>query len=277
MRKTFGLLAAMFTIIALGSAAQGVTLVADYQFATSAAVATDSSGNMFTGVNHGAVQGNTSEGGGYISVSGGAYFATPNLSSPGPGPLGTSDTSVSISTWFKAAPGGGNGVIVDELGGPDTTSGWHDSQIELETNGNVATSVWPYSLQLKNGSISPGLWYQATLVYNSSSGGTLTEYIDGAQVGTGAFGGRQAPWNGNGFSQFYAFGPSDTTTMGNGVSFDGLIGDTRIYNGALSAADVLAVFDATEGGYVPEPSSYVALVGLGGMGLLLFARRRRQA
>ncbi len=211
-------------------------------------------------------------------MSGGNYAITPALGSAPTGPLGTTDPSVSISTWFNATVGGGNGVIVDELGSTAPGSGWHDSQIELQTGSTVNTAVWQYSDGTANSgavTVAQGTWHQATFTLDNSSN-TLTEYIDGVQVGlapTLRNASRQTPWSNNGKPQYYAFGAGDGTNLGNGVAFNGLIGDTRIYNGALTSTEVSSLFNATQGLYTtPEPGS-LSMLGLGGLGFL--ARRRR--
>ena len=278
MLKHFITVAAALTFFGLSASSHAAQLVADYQFNSTGTVDNDSSGNNFTGSMSGTVtQGNTAYGGhgGYIAVSGGSYFVTPALSgNSGTGPLGTTNTSVSISTWFNATPGGGNGPIVNEEGSSTPNSGWYDSQIELEAGGTLTSSVWPRNAIATGGPLAQGQWYQATLVYDSGAG-TLSEYIDGTLVSPPtSFGGRAAPWQ-NGYPQFYALGAQDNTNFGNFSPFSGLIGETRIYNGALSATQVAGLFAAEEGAYIlPEPSSVIALLGLCGMGAICLVRRR---
>jgi hypothetical protein len=268
MVKHLAAFVAALTILSISASSYAQQLVADYKFNNPTNVGQDSSGNNFNATNnHGAIQGFASNGGGYIAVSGGTYLITPALSGVGTGPLGTTDTSVSISTWFNASPSGTGGVVVTELGSTTTNNGWHDTEIEVDS-GSASNGVWPYTNgnnhpELSGGHIAPGAWYQDTLVYNNTAQ-TVSEYIDGALVAT-APQNRQSPWA-NGGLQYYAFGPADDTNFGNGVAFNGLIGETEIFNGALSSAQVGALFAAQVGEYVPEPSSVIALLGLCGMG-----------
>ncbi|MEM4973397.1 MAG: LamG-like jellyroll fold domain-containing protein, partial [Candidatus Hadarchaeales archaeon] len=64
------------------------------------------------------------------------YAITPDLRSL------FNDESVTISVWFYPT---GAGVVVDELGQPDINTGWHDSQIEILSTGEVKIRVWGLS------------------------------------------------------------------------------------------------------------------------------------
>jgi hypothetical protein len=65
-----------------------------------------------------------------------------------------------------------------------------------------------------------------------------------------------------------------TTAPGSGTEFlEGYVAEIRIYSDVTTNAAAVNV--ALENAFVPEPSSIVALCGLGAMGLLLFARRRK--
>jgi hypothetical protein len=276
------ILPATITLFAclLGASADAATLVADYQFKNPGNVVQDSSVHGFNGTNNGGIQGTTAFGGGFIAVSGGTYAITPALSVIGTGPLGTTDTSVSVSAWFNATVGGGNGQVVVEQGSTTPSNGWYDSQIELETNKTVSTGVWPYTSGMPVANSSPttvnqGTWHEATFTYDNSSH-TFSEYLDGNLVATAAQT-RQAPWNTGGVPQFYTFGgPTGTTLGGNGNSFTGMIGETTIYNGALTPLQVENMFLATQHEYTgtPEPGSLL-LIGFGAAGLCIAVRRRR--
>src|SRR6516225_4676017 len=64
------------------------------------------------------------------------YVITPEFHSAFP------TTSVTIELWFKANSAG---VIVSEVGQAAINSGWHDSQLEIESSGQVNVRVWNLS------------------------------------------------------------------------------------------------------------------------------------
>src|SRR5262249_16350858 len=69
---------------------------------------------------------------------------------------------------------------------------------------------------------------------------TLDGFLDGVPSTTTSTGSRQAPYN-SGFGLYYAFGAADTTNLGSGAYFPGLLQTIRIFNRALNNAEVQAL------------------------------------
>ncbi len=164
-----------------------------------------------------------------LSFNGGNdYLVTPNLQSS------FATTSVTVELWFKA---NSPGVILDELGQTNVNSGWHDSQIEILSSGQVdarVSNVNPVSL----GTASFGEWNFVALRYNSTTS-TLDGMLNGVASSTTASGSRSAPFN-NGSGLYYAFGATDSTNMGSGAWLNGTIDDVSIWNVARSNAQIQA-------------------------------------
>jgi hypothetical protein len=142
-----------------------------------------------------------------------------------------------VSLWFKAAAAG---VIVDEIGQTAPNTGWHDSFIEILSNGTVGVRVWngiQGSGIATSGTASFNTWNHVVMVYNN---GTLTGYLNGV-AGTPVSVTRQYPaQNSNG--EYLAFAVSDTlTNMGSGAYFTGKIDDVRVYSRALSASEIASL------------------------------------
>lgn len=142
---------------------------------------------------------------------------------------------VSISLWFNASTGG---VLITEQGAPDLNTNWHDSQIEVLPSGEVKARVWQLE-GISLGTVKFNEWHHAVVVYDKAST-TLSGYLDGVKAAGEVKGDRQVPWKNNA-GLFYALGASDSTNLGSGTFFKGLIDEVRIYDRPLSADEVKAL------------------------------------
>jgi len=152
-----------------------------------------------------------------------------------------SSTSVSHFSWVYLT---GAGVLVSELGQTTPNSGWHDSNIEINSSGAFSFSTWHDSLTNKvvSSNQSFNIWYYVGFTYG---GTTLTAYINGSSIGTTTFS-RQAPYN-NGNQTHYALFSTDATNMGTGGNGVGRCAAFSVYNRALTAAEVSQNFQALRG------------------------------
>ena len=140
------------------------------------------------------------------------------------------DGNITIAVWIN--PKGG-GVVADELGQHALNEGWHDSQIELMDDGEVKVRVWELE-GLSAGKVKMNEWHHVVVRYDVKSS-TLDGFVDGVKSADKITGEKQ--WN-NGGEIFYAFGCEDSTNLGQGGYFKGLMDDIRIYNRALTEAEV---------------------------------------
>jgi len=165
--------------------------------------------------------------------------------------LGSPPTSVTLSAWIKPASQGG--VVFSELGQSTINSGWHDSQIEVETSGLVKACVWTGSLTCVNvGNLIFNTWNHVAMVYDSSTS-RLYGYLNNAGTNAGAV--KQYPG-----TLYYAIGATDGTNGGNGQYFLGQIDDAHIYNRALTPAEITQLFNYT-GNSPNEPSQPTFSIG----------------
>jgi hypothetical protein len=140
------------------------------------------------------------------------------------------DGNLTIAVWVFAK---GGGIVVDELGQHELEGGWHDSQIELMDDGEVKVRVWQLD-GVSVGKVKANEWHHVVVRYDAKSQ-TLDGFVDGVKGADKGSGEKQ--WNG-GNDIYYAFGAADTTNLGQGGFFKGLMDDIRIYNRALTDDEV---------------------------------------
>jgi hypothetical protein len=140
------------------------------------------------------------------------------------------DGNLTIAVWVFAK---GGGIVVDELGQHELEGGWHDSQIELMDDGEVKVRVWQLE-GVSVGKVKMNEWHHVVVRYDAKSQ-TLDGFVDGVKGADKGSGEKQ--WNG-GNDIYYAFGAADTTNLGQGGFFKGLMDDIRVYNRALTDDEV---------------------------------------
>lgn len=156
------------------------------------------------------------------------YTITPNLITP----FTTSNFNQTQEVWLNninnAGNGFTNGVVISELGQTTINDGWHDSQMEI-VNGVTKIRVWDQAIFTAGNTTGPK-WTHIAWRYSVASG-CLDGFVNGIKVvtsGNGNF--RQNPFPG----YYSALGPADSTSLGNGGYYSGLIGVYRTYNEVLS-------------------------------------------
>ena len=150
--------------------------------------------------------------------------------------MNTSNFSQTQEVWIKNVyynVTGTQGVIIDELGVVPPSLGWHASQVEIV--GNTGTiSVWDGGItkRVNLGRFNDQSWHHIAWRYESS--GILSGYLDGVKKGSVIVS------RINTTPGYYpALGYADTTNMGNGEYFKGLIGAYRNYNRAIKDSEIL--------------------------------------
>lgn len=170
-------------------------------------------------------------------ASSSSYLQTPDwINSTGYGSSWASSnrTGLTIEMWFY--PTNGARTLVGEWGGGGGAgySGWHDTIVELNSNGTIVANIWPYSgANLTTGnSVNFNAWNHVIYTYNISTT-TLSIQLNGGPVASAS--GRTwqcAVEYGGGLH--YAFGYADAVTDlsadANATNFDGRWGKIRIAN-----------------------------------------------
>jgi hypothetical protein len=140
----------------------------------------------------------------------------------------TGSVARSMEAWVKFNSVAGNAVI--SIGGSVTLN---NTLYELMAySNNVIEHYWG-SFTQSSTVLSTNTWYHIVILYDGTTNHYI--YINGVQVGFSA-----TPTLNTSNTPIY-IGPAVTTTWG---AFNGKIAALRIYNRALSSADVTANFNA---------------------------------
>lgn len=195
-----------------------------------------------SGLGNGALTGGTTYTaaglGSYITFNGSTTYAqTPNLIT-----MAQATLNVTLEVWIRTSTD--NGVIVSEQGNTPFDSGWHDSQMEI-VSGNYEAAVWPYTLGggIVVGAVTRNVWQQYTLTYNQSTN-VLTGYINGVTQNS-------SPWvrQFSGSVLYYTIARGDFTNLGDGSFLNCNWSIFKVYNRALTPAEILQNYQAVSWRY----------------------------
>jgi hypothetical protein len=192
---------------------------------------TDISGNS----RNGTITGSPTWTGNYFTFSD-DYITTTNLSSV----ITSVNETHSVELWVYPT---NNGVLVQYNNTTTPNSEYHHSAIEI-VGGNLEVGLWNGSVVGSTGNIgavSFNQWHQIVLTYNGS---VCKGYIDGVYKGS-----VNVSWTSPmdySHPLFHMnFGSSTTTSQGDATNFDGRFGIMRVYNKALTDAEVLSNYNST--------------------------------
>ena len=170
---------------------------------------------------------------------------TPDMDSLFTGPI---NNNVTLEMWVRTSSD--NGVVLSEQGNSPINTGWHDAQIEI-VSGSLKMAVWTasgYSTVLNNGAVTRNVWQQYVLTYDVASL-TLRGYISGVNTASAGSITRVSPMSNGSPVLYYNWMYPEVTSLGDG---SGLAGDWsifRVYNRALSAAEVLKNYNGAKWRY----------------------------
>lgn len=170
----------------------------------------------------------SSTGGKYLTFNGtNQYAITGNLSSK----LGSTN-SITLFTWVYPT---GNGVIASELGTGSTSSGWHESVMEITGGNTLRVGFWSGSgiIQL-NTAITLNAWHLVAITYD---GTTMKGYLDNVNFGSTNFQ-REAAHLYSGNGEYFGIGLTESTNMGSGAYGAFRLGDFQVFNRALTADEI---------------------------------------
>lgn len=137
--------------------------------------------------------------------------------------------SITLEAWIYPTA---SGVVFSEVGQAAINSGWHDSQMEILSSGEIKVGFWVGSEQgISLGTYSFEEWYHVVMTFDDGDN-DIKGYVDGELQGEGTLDKLYPP------ALWYGIGAADSTNLGDGTYFDGIIDNIAVYNIALSEEDV---------------------------------------
>ena len=155
------------------------------------------------------------------------------------------DSAFTFDVWCYPLSASTAGTLVGEWGNSTFDSGWTDAQMGFNAT-QINCGVYPAGYATAQAGWSANTWYNIVMTYNGSTSPTLRTYVNTVAGGT-LLGAKQNPG-----STYLSMGKYDGGgNYLNGVSnyFNGYIGAWKIYNAALTAAQVAQNFNALRGRY----------------------------
>jgi hypothetical protein len=168
------------------------------------------------------------------------YITTPNLSSVIP----ISNEVHSVEVWVYPTD---NGVLVQYDGTATPNTSYHFSAIEI-VGGNLEVGLWAGIDGLAStgniGAVSFNQWHQIVLTYNGS---VCKGYLNGVFKGSVNLTFNSSMDDSKLF--YMNFGYRTITNQGDGTDFNGRFGTMRVYNVALTDAQVLNNYNVDKSKY----------------------------
>lgn len=149
-------------------------------------------------------------------------------------------STVTLEMWSYAASD--NGDLIVEEGTVGIDAGWYDSQQEI-VSGTLKMRMYNLSA-VTVGTYNRSTWNQTVLTYD---GTTVRSYLNAVAGGT-TTGTRSAPWS-FGYNLYYALMAATITNLGDGSYLAGRWSVFKVYNRALTAAEVTQNYNALRGRY----------------------------
>lgn len=198
---------------------------------TNTTTASDSSGNGNSGTLTNGASWTSGKYGGAVGLDGvNDYVSIRNSSSLQP-------ANVTVAAWFNASSLVGRTVVSTPYNGPPWTSPYVSWMIRINSSTNLEFDVgngttysgWAIAVS----ALQTGQWYHVALTYN---GTTLTAYLNGVSLGT-----RTNVTGPVGYGNRPVLLGADYGASPAYDYFSGTLDDVRVYNRALSAAEIAAV------------------------------------
>ena len=155
-------------------------------------------------------------------------------------PFGVASSGITILAWFKANNFGDDRFIAKATGTNVPSAHWSlgtDSNDTLKAQIKIAGTTRELTPAVST--MSTDVWYFIAVTYDGS---TMRVYLDGVQVGSAAYAGAVS----NDSTVAVALG--NLPTGAGNRAFNGAVDEAAVYDNALSAAQIAALYAAADGG-----------------------------
>lgn len=201
---------------------------------TTADMAGANSGTLSNGANYAA--GEVAAGFNFDGVNGNFQAPTAGL------PTGSADRTIEL--WVRINQQVTTESLFASYGAPGTQSAAYG--LGTESDGRLFASTWGSAIF--GPALQNGQWYHVAV---TNVGQSFTLYLNGAQVATG-----NMPVNTAAGSTFW-MGRDTMTSVGDTRRLDGMVDEVAVYNRALNAAEIQAIYNAGSAGKIKSPD-YIA-------------------
>lgn len=169
------------------------------------------------------------------------YIRSPNLYSN----IGNPDT-FTAEVWVYPTD---YGVVLSVTNSAAPNVAYHFSALEFTNSGGKPLpnfGIWGgVGIVSDSGTaLEFNTWYNMAITYNAATN-AMRGYINGAQVATASVN-YDSPHDDLETTHHLLFGADDTTNQGNGTYFNGRMGDIRVYDTELSAAQITSNYNNTK-------------------------------
>lgn len=169
------------------------------------------------------------------------YIRSPNLYSD----IGNPDT-FSAEVWVYPT---NYGVVLSVTNTATPGVSYHYSALEFTNSGGKPLpefGLWNGTGITSDSGVALefNTWYNMTITYNASTN-AMKGYINGALVASASVN-YDSPHNDGQTVHHLLFGAADLTNQGDGTYYNGRMGDIRVYNTELSAAQITANYNNTK-------------------------------
>ena len=181
---------------------------------------------------------------GYFTLDGvNDYIRSGNLLSA----IGSPDT-FTAEVWIYPT---NLGVVLSITNTTTPATSYHFSAMEFTNSGGKPLpgfGIWNAGIVSDTGTaLEFNTWYQMTITYDAVTT-TMKGYVNGAEVASASVT-FDSPTDGAETEHYLLFGATADTNQGDGTYFNGRMGIIRIYNKALSPAEVTTNYNANKDRY----------------------------